>query len=481
MTDAHQQQRYRVVERLASGGMAEVFLAESAGIEGFKKQVAIKRVLPALSEKKRFIAMFLDEARLSAHLSHSNVAHVFDIGKGDNAYFIVMEYVDGADLKAIIEWMKNKGRPIPIEAAVYISAKICEGLTYAHELKSGDGKPLKIVHRDMSPPNVLITKYGEIKIVDFGLAKATSQLEKSEAGIIKGKFSYLSPEAAQGHEVDHRADIFAVGIILWEMLSGRRLFLGDTDFQTVSLVQRADVAPLSSINKAVPSSLEKILARALTRERDSRYATARELGRDLWEFLYKYGRSVSAFEIAELVRGAMTMRKPRLATTQSSLIDRLIEETLLEFTSLQDNKEEPVALSPEEPAKLPDFYDISQWADEINVPPAPEEDMVRKTLSAVETGNLAALEEDPDLLPAMDLVPASGRGRPSPASIVAGQGLPVPAESPAAAPEERPAAKGASGGEAAKSGSGGAVKALLLVAALALLTAGAWFGGLIPR
>ena len=233
MTEAHQQQRYRVIERLASGGMAEVFLAESAGIEGFKKQVAIKRVLPHLSEKKRFIAMFLDEARLSAHLSHSNVAQVFDIGVGDNAYFIVMEYVDGADLKGVIEYLKKQGKTFPVEAAVLIAIKICEGLTYAHELKGSAGEPLHIVHRDMSPPNVLITKHGEVKIVDFGLAKASSQLEKSEAGIIKGKFSYLSPEAALGQEVDHRTDIFAVGIILWEMLAGRRLFLGDSDFATV--------------------------------------------------------------------------------------------------------------------------------------------------------------------------------------------------------------------------------------------------------
>ena len=192
--EAHQQQRYRVKERLASGGMAEVFLAESAGIEGFKKQVAIKRVLPALSEKKRFIAMFLDEARLSANLSHSNVAQVFDIGVGDSAYFIVMEYVDGADLKQLVEYSKRTGQGFSVEAACFIASKICEGLTYAHELKGTDGTPLEIIHRDMSPPNVLITKHGEVKIVDFGLAKAQSQLEKSEAGIIKGKFGYLSPE-----------------------------------------------------------------------------------------------------------------------------------------------------------------------------------------------------------------------------------------------------------------------------------------------
>src|SRR6266851_5235612 len=214
----HQQQRYRVIEKLASGGMAEVFRAESAGLEGFKKQVAIKRVLPHLSEKKKFISMFLDEARLSAHLSHSNCVQVFDIGVGDNAYFIVMEYVDGSDLKAVNEFLKKSNLAMPVEAAVFIALKICEGLAYAHELTSSDGQPLRIVHRDMSPPNVLITKYGEVKIVDFGLAKANSQLEKSEPGIIKGKFSYLSPEAAMAQEVDARTDVFAVGIILWELL-----------------------------------------------------------------------------------------------------------------------------------------------------------------------------------------------------------------------------------------------------------------------
>src|SRR5512145_1779382 len=160
---AHNQQRYRVLQRIAAGGMAEVFRAESAGVEGFKKTVVIKRVLPHLAEKKQFIGMFLDEARLSANLSHSNVVQVFDIGVGDNAYFIVMEYVDGADLKGVIEYMKKTGASFPIEVACFIAAKICEGLAYAHELKGLDGQPLQIVHRDMSPPNVLLTKHGEIK------------------------------------------------------------------------------------------------------------------------------------------------------------------------------------------------------------------------------------------------------------------------------------------------------------------------------
>src|SRR5580700_11796626 len=265
------QQRYRVIERLESGGMAEVFRAESEGLQGFRKQVAIKRVLPHLSSKKKFISMFLDEARLSAQLSHSNCVQVFDIGVGDSAYFIVMEFVDGANLKAVIEQLKRAGKDFPVEAAVHISLEICKGLAYAHELTDPQGVALHIVHRDMSPPNVLITKHGEVKIVDFGLAKANSQLEKSEPGIIKGKFSYLSPEAAMGQEVDARTDVFAVGIILWELLSGQRLFLGDTDFQTVKKVQAAQVPSISSINKRVPQDLEKIMNRALARDPDQRY------------------------------------------------------------------------------------------------------------------------------------------------------------------------------------------------------------------
>jgi serine/threonine-protein kinase len=424
--EGHQQQRYRVLERLASGGMAEVFLAESAGIEGFKKQVAIKRVLPALSEKKRFIAMFLDEARLSAHLSHSNVAQVFDIGVGDNAYFIVMEYVDGADLKQIIEFMKKSNRSFAVETACFIASKICEGLTYAHELRATDGQPLHIIHRDMSPPNVLITKHGEVKIVDFGLAKATSQLEKSEAGIIKGKFGYLSPEAAQGKEFDLRTDIFAVGIILWEMLSGRRLFYGETDFATVKQVQEAKIPSLRAENPAVPAELERILARALAREPTARYPSARDLGRDLTGFLFKFGRPVTSYDVAEVVRAAVALRK-KSQPDKSSIIDKLIEEALLEFTSLED-KGAPAARpgeGREEPLKLA-FEDIGNWAAELGP-------VSRKPFpsAAFEEGNLAALEEtDPRMkplpLPLEELMPAVAGHDAGPAPPAGRDGGPAP-------------------------------------------------------
>jgi serine/threonine-protein kinase len=400
--------------------MAEVFRAESEGLQGFRKQVAIKRVLPHLSSKTKFISMFLDEARLSAQLSHSNCVQVFDIGVGDNAYFIVMEFVDGANLKAVVEHLHKTGRDFPVEVAVAISLALCEGLAYAHELTDSNGVPLHIVHRDMSPPNVLITKHGEIKIVDFGLAKANSQLERSEPGIIKGKFSYLSPEAAVGQEVDARSDIFAVGIILWELLSGQRLFLGETDFQTVKKVQAAAVPSISQINKRVPPELERIIGRSLARERSQRYSTARALGMDLSNFLFKFGVPVSSFDIESLVRGVMKDRQGH-RIPQPSIIDRLIEEALLEFTSLTDDKaapaagakpiDVPVIPTPMAPLTNSRAYPAS-WIDDISKDARWQESGLSASLPAgVSEGNLAALEDD---MPSVSSPAKSGTsGQPS--------------------------------------------------------------------
>jgi len=466
----HQQQRYRVIEKLASGGMAEVFRAESAGLEGFKKQVAIKRVLPHLSEKKKFISMFLDEARLSAHLSHSNCVQVFDIGVGDNAYFIVMEYVDGADLKAVLETLKKQRRELAIEDAVFIAIKICEGLCYAHELTDSEGHPFGVVHRDVSPPNVLMTKYGEIKIVDFGLAKASSQLEKSEPGIIKGKFSYLSPEAALGKDVDHRTDIFAVGIILWEMLASRRLFLGDTDFATVKLVQQAVVTPISTANPKVAPDLERIVNRALARDPAQRYQSARELAISLNEFLYRYGKAVGSFKIAGLVQSTIK-DKQRARPLAPSIIDKLIEEALFEFTSLQEASrvEEglpeavPVAAG-SAPLSL-DRFQARDWGREIQIQDSKGGGLAPQPVQA---GNLAALEEgDEEPVQFLTADDTTDSDHPSatdpPPPIVAGHGdssLPPPLGS-------------------AKKGSSSAVM-FVVVLVLLVVTAGAYYTGLLP-
>ena len=372
-------QRYRVIDRLESGGMAEVFRAESTGLEGFRKQVAIKRVLPHLGRNSKFISMFLDEARLSAQLSHSNCVQVFDIGVRDDAYFIVMEFVDGANLKSLATSMQTKGRPFPIAAAAYIAHEICKGLSYAHELTDRSGAALQLVHRDVSPANVLVTKHGEVKIVDFGLAKASSQLEPSEPGVIKGKFAYLSPEAALGEEVDCRADIFAVGIILWEVLASQRLFAADTDVQTLHKVQAAKVPAISQINRSVPPELESIVRRALARDRNERYVSARELGQDLSRFIFRFAQPVSGYDIATVVQATMR-EKENARLAQGSFIHQLIEEALFEFTSLRGDESAAFAMlmAPSAPFSADGFVDSASPAG----------------LPVVQQGNLAALEDD---------------------------------------------------------------------------------------
>ncbi len=418
------QQRYRVLEKIAAGGMAEVFRAESAGLEGFKKTVAIKRVLPHLSQKKEFIGMFLDEARLSATLSHSNVVQVFDIGVGDDTYFIVMEYVDGANLKAVIEHRKLLGRPVPIEAACLIALRTCEGLAYAHEARDALGQALGIVHRDVSPPNVLITRHGEVKVVDFGLAKANSQLESSEPGIIKGKFSYLSPEAALGEEVDHRTDIFATGIILWEMITGARLFLGETDLGTVRQVQAARVPPLSQFVKEVPPALEQILGHALARDRERRYQSARDFGRDLNRVLFQLGRPVSSFDIGSLVGDVREEQRRQKGTRpkQQTLIGSLIQDAMMSFTSLgRDDPDSGLNDAPEEQSgvgAIPLSFGTFESSQTSARMPATEPSQVNFSPSSYNTrqyeaGNLAALEDQGDAAPlSVGSVPrASGYGQ----------------------------------------------------------------------
>ncbi len=397
---AQNQQRYRVVEKIAAGGMAEVFRAESAGLEGFKKTVAIKRVLPHLSEKKQFIGMFLDEARLSAHLTHSNCVQVFDIGVGDNTYFIVMEYVDGTDLKALIEFQRKKGTAFPLEEACMICVRICEGLAYAHDARDSKGDELHIVHRDMSPPNVLITRHGEVKIVDFGLAKANSQLEKSEPGIIKGKFGYLSPEATLGQPIDARTDIFAVGIILWEMLAGRRLFLGETDLDTVRQVQAAQIPSIRQYNPYCSERVEQVLAKALARDPSRRYRTARDLGRDLNSLLFLSGRAVSSFDLADMLEPVRAQREvDRLAKQKDrgSIIGSLIEEALFEFTSIEKGSESSSVSKPQQgPLNLAAFENVQDWASDIGdlgMAHEPETERARSE-GGIAIGNLAALEEE---------------------------------------------------------------------------------------
>jgi serine/threonine protein kinase len=378
--------RYRITERVAAGGMAEVFRGIAESMQGFKKNIAIKRILPNLTKNKKFVAMFLDEARLSLALQHANIVQVFDIGHSEDTYFIVMEFVDGVDLKALTEWRRRIGRRIPIAHTLHIVMEMCKGLSYAHEMMNPEtGKPLGIVHRDISPPNVLISKQGEVKVVDFGLAKATSQIETTDPGVVKGKMSYLSPEAARGEEVDSRADIFAVGILMYEMLTGKRLFYGETDYQTVELVRNAKIPPLRPQNPQVEPELEDVVRKALARRAEDRYSSALDLQDALAHYSYSRGLKVISRDIADLVRQCLEDNKPQGAEVKkppSSIIDTLLQNEIVKFTSVDFEDPGARPLSPDDLSPSPagrssglggggdgdDFIDPRAWANERMTP-----------------------------------------------------------------------------------------------------------------
>lgn len=297
--------RYEIVDRIDVGGMAEVFRGKAVSLDGYEKQVAIKRVLPPLAADAKFVNMFLDEARVSLALSHANIVSVFDVSRAGDTYFIVMEYVDGANLKTLMERSRASQRPFPIAVAARIGIEVCKALVYAHERKDSEGRLLRIVHRDVSPPNILISREGEVKITDFGLAKAASQVESTDPGFVKGKYGYLSPESADGQEVDGRSDIFSLGIILWELLAGRRLFQGDNDLETLQLVKQARIPGLAPLCADLHPELEAVVRRALAADCDRRYATARDFGTDLNRFLFAAGLSVDSYDVAEYLEFAL--------------------------------------------------------------------------------------------------------------------------------------------------------------------------------
>jgi eukaryotic-like serine/threonine-protein kinase len=363
-------QKYRVIKRLEAGGMAEVYLGEASSVEGFKKRVAIKRVLPHLAQNENFIQMFLDEARLSARLSHANIVSVFDISAREDTFFLIMEFVDGANLKKILDVLSKRGQRFPLPEALYMCIEACRGLAYAHELHDENGKALGIVHRDISPPNIMITKRGEVKVADFGLAKAGTQISQTDPGVVKGKFSYLSPEAANGKDVDARADIFSLGIVLWEMLSGRRLFLGETDYATVKLIQQANVPRLAPLNNQIDEQFEEILLKALTRDPDDRYQSAQEFGDALTGYLFSRQLKVTNYDIAKLVNAALS--EDTLPTkNEASLIDRLIQEELDESVDLR--AQAAAAAAPAQPVEQTGpLEDPASWfQNDSMAPPAP--------------------------------------------------------------------------------------------------------------
>ncbi len=280
--------RYIVKRKIAEGGMAEIYLATAMGAEGFSKEVVIKAVRSFLAQDRQFIEMFLAEAKLGSRLNHANIVSILDFGKNEDDYYLAMEYVQGASVWDVRKRCREQGVPIPPVLVAEIGAQVARGLHYAHSL-SDRGQPVGIVHRDVTPHNILLSFEGAIKLTDFGIAKASTN--QTAPGMLKGKFAYMSPEQARGDKVDARTDVFALGIVLWEMLTGGKLFDADTDVGVLRAVQDSNIAPPSRLNPDVPQDLSDIVQKALARELPARFASAFDLERALASFVLRNAQS----------------------------------------------------------------------------------------------------------------------------------------------------------------------------------------------
>lgn len=293
---------YRLLEKIATGGMAEVFRAKRTGVAGFEKIVAVKRILPHLSYNKEFVEMFVDEAKLVAGLQHTNIVQIFDLGKIGASYYIAMEYVAGVDLRSILRKLKERKLRMPLDLAMFVVSQVAAGLAHAHQSKDGDGRALKIVHRDVSPQNILISWNGEVKLTDFGIAKAASKATTTEKGALRGKLMYMSPEQAWAKPVDHRSDLFALGIVLYELISDQRPFLGSSDMSLLEKVRQGTVAPPSSLNPEIPARLEKLVMKALEKEPADRQRDAGAMHEELEAILQEPEHAVAAKDLTRFVR-----------------------------------------------------------------------------------------------------------------------------------------------------------------------------------
>jgi serine/threonine protein kinase len=351
--------KYYLLERVNVGGMAEVFKAKAFGVEGFERLLAVKRILPNIAEDEEFITMFIDEAKIAVQLNHANIAQIFDLGKVDDSYFIALEYIHGKDLRSIFDRCRASGENMPIAQACFIIMKVCEGLDYAHNKRDSAGRELGLVHRDVSPQNVLLSYEGEVKLIDFGIAKAAGKASKTQAGILKGKFGYMSPEQVRGMPLTRVSDIFSVGIVLYELLTGERLFIGESDFSTLEKVRNVEILPPSTYNRKIPEELERIVLKTLAKDPEDRYQHAIDLHDELQAFMYTAGEFYSRKDLAAWMKRTFS----REITEESKKLE--------EYRTLQP----PAPPSQPDVPPVPSMEAEPGYGAAANVSPAAEADL----------------------------------------------------------------------------------------------------------
>ncbi|MCA3012991.1 MAG: serine/threonine protein kinase [Myxococcaceae bacterium] len=294
--------KYTLIDRIAVGGMAEIFLARQAGIENFEKTIVIKRIRPHLSKQPNFVKMFLNEAKLAAQLNHPNIVQIYDLGRIGESYFIAMEYVFGRDMRRIIPKADSLGIPFPMVYALKIASSVCEGLYYAHQKTDTYGTALNIVHRDVTPENIFVSFDGTVKVLDFGIAKAANQIEQTRAGEIKGKLSYMSPEQCMGKQLDNRSDLFSLGTVLYEWLTGFKLFTGDSEVAILKSITEGKIYAPSYFKADIPEAVEAILMKALEKDRERRYQTAWDMQYDIDQFLSQHEFTPSNIHLSNFLK-----------------------------------------------------------------------------------------------------------------------------------------------------------------------------------
>lgn len=294
---------YQLIERIGVGGMAEVFKASQPGEQGFERLVAVKRILPHVAADESFVAMFIDEAKIAVQLSHPNIAQIYDLGRDGETLFIAQEYIHGRDMGLIIDRHKELGMRPPIPFVLHVGLKIAEALGHAHSARGAGGHALNLIHRDVSPQNVLVSFEGAVKVIDFGLAKAQGRLSQTDAGVVKGKLAYLSAEQAQGKAIDSRSDLFSLGTCLFEWLTGERLFYRNNDLETVLAVQKAKVPSMQALRPELSPRIEAFIRRALEADPNRRFQSATQMHDALMGLIYEEGANMRPRSIADMLRG----------------------------------------------------------------------------------------------------------------------------------------------------------------------------------
>ncbi|MBT4761642.1 MAG: serine/threonine protein kinase [Bdellovibrionaceae bacterium] len=336
--------KYILHEKFAAGGMAEVFLCRAPGVGVAGKFSAMKRILPQFSNNTEFIRMFKDEAKIALNLTHSNIVSIFEFGIENDQLFLVMDLVEGKNLRQVLNKLSKENQHLKVEYVLHIINQLSIGLDHAHRCLDGStGKPLNIIHRDISPQNIMISYNGEIKIIDFGIAKAESQMEATKAGTLKGKFGYMSPEQAEGQIVDLRTDIFSVGIMLWEMLANERLFIANNEINTLKKIRACQVPSLNKFNPNIPPELEKIIAKVLHKDRNLRYQTAGAFSKDLTLFMNKHYPEFIPNSFSEYMRSVYGDEI------------QAFRNKLIEFSKMQRDEQKTDAIPPPKPKKTIDL------------------------------------------------------------------------------------------------------------------------------